>query len=300
MRLHFALFTSILLITPVDLLASKTSGQPDVPLMVDSRVFDAAMQKLQERQRQREQLRVHATARQPETVNDPARDEGPYGLTSMTARKMEMLRAYDSRVASARIALRQRLVPANEVRRLVMERSAFLSLPIERFRDLMIEVDEHNAQRLERFQEAFGDLPTAARTVTVILMKSGQIDFATPLPEDPLTREVEESRGVRRAYFQFYLNPPKGTPRRHNGWVEFIYDKTSGLWVPTWTDYSGEPIPLFDAEAFSPLRPYELAFDGKSFKVSQLRPIQAPEVFALLTPRWTAGPVMLPQPRNRW
>jgi hypothetical protein len=130
-------------------------------------------------------------------------------------------------------------------------------------------------------------------------MKSGQIDFATPLPEDPLTREVEEARGVRRAYFQFYLNPPNGTPRRHNGYVEFVHDAASALWVPTWTDYSGHAMPLFDAEAFIPLRPFQLVFDGKDFVVAQAQPVRPPEVFALLTPRWHAGTGVFAHPQ-RW
>ena len=262
----------------------ESSTKSEVPV-IDQDVIDAAMEKLQERQRERESS---APATQPST--QPAKPQedpsDPYSIGAVTLRKLELLRAYDERVVSARLALRQRLISAPEVRRLCGERAAFQSLPLERCRALMRDVDRQNAERLARFQEAFGDLPTAAKTVSVILMKSGQIDFATPLPEDPLTREVEESRGVRRAYFQFYLNPPNGTPRRHNGYVEFVFDPRSALWVPTWCDFSGEPMPLFDAEAFVPLRPYEIVYNGKAFVVAQSQPFQPPEVFALLQPRW--------------
>jgi len=272
------------------------SGAAAQAVMVDQRVVDAAMQKLEERQRQRA---ASAPATQPAEAAPASDPADPYSLAAVTLRKLETLRGYDERIKSARLALRQRVISANEVRRLCAERSAFQNLPLDRCRELMIEVDEQNAQRLERYQEAFGDLPSAAKTVAVILQKSGQIDFATPLPEDPLTREVEEARGVRRAYFQFYLNPPNGTPRRHNGWVEFIYDHESGLWVPTWTDYSGETMPLFDAEAFVPLRPYEIVYDGKRFVVAQARPTQPPDVFALLAPRWNGFAPMFP-PAQRW
>jgi hypothetical protein len=170
-------------------------------------------------------------------------------------------------------------------------------MPLHKFRDLMMDADQQNAQRLQRFQQAFGDLPTAAQSVVMILMKSGQIDFATALPEDPLTRDVEEARGVRRVYFQFYLNPPNGTPRRHNGYVEFVFDPMGALWVPTWADYSGEPMPLFDAEAFVPLRPFQLMFDGRRFVVAQSQPVAPPQVLALLAPRWNAGAIFAPAPR---
>ena len=279
------LFSLVLMIATPALAASRESSAKSEAASIDQDVIDAAMEKLQERQRERE---ANGPATQPSTQPAKPDDDpsNPYSIGAVTLRKLEQLRAYDERVASARLALRQRLISAPEVRRLCSERAAFQSLPLEHCRTLMIEVDRQNAQRLARFQEAFGDLPAAAKTVSVILMKSGQIDFATPLPEDPLTREVEESRGVRRAYFQFYLNPPNGTPRRHNGYVEFVYDLKGALWVPTWCDFRGEPMPLFDAEAFVPLRPYEIVYNGKSFIVAQAQPFQPPEIFALLQPRW--------------
>ncbi len=272
-----------------------TSAQNPQPVMIDQRVIDAAMLKLEERQRQR--AADPAPATQP--VDAEHDSSSPYSLESVTARKLSVLRAYEARLTSARAALRQKMISSAEVRRLCAERAAFQNLSLDRCRKLMMEVDEQNAQRLARYQEAFGDLPAAAKTVSVILMKSGHIDFATALPEDPLTREVEEARGVRRAYFQFYLNPPNGTPRRHNGYVEFVHDAPSGLWVPTWCDFSGEAMPLFDAEAFVPLRPYEIVYDGKRFVVAQARPTQPPDVFALLAPRWNGFAPMFP-PAQRW
>src|SRR5688572_6321602 len=257
--------------------ASRDAAKSE-PVVVDQDVVDAALEKLQERQRERE---AAAPATQPATQPAQAEEDpsDPYSVGAVTLRKLEVLRAYDARVAAARAALRQRVIEASDVRRLCAERAAFQSLPLERCRTLMMEVDRQNADRLARYHDAFGDLPAAAKTVSVILMKSGQIDFATPLPEDPLTREVEESRGVRRVYYQFYLHPPNGTPRRHNGYVEFVYDVESALWVPTWCDYKGETMPVFDAEAFVPLRKYEIVYDGKRFIVAQSPPMHPPEVF---------------------
>ena len=56
--------------------------------------------------------------------------------------------------------------------------------------------------------------------------------------------------------------------------------------MPTWCDYKGETMPLFEAEAFVPLRKYEIVYDGKRFVVEQAPPLHPPEVFALLAPRW--------------
>jgi hypothetical protein len=267
--------------------ASRDASAKPEPVVVDQDVVDAALEKLQERQRERE---AAAPATQPSAPEEDPSD--PYSVGAVTLRKLEVLRAYDARVTLARMALRQRAIDASDVRRLCAERTAFQGLSLDRCRSLMMEVDRQNADRLERYRDAFGDLPAAAKTVSVILMKSGQIDFATALPEDPLTREVEESRGVRRVYFQFYLNPPNGTPRRHNGYVEFVFDLESALWVPTWCDYKGETTPLFDAEAFVPLRRYEIVYDGKRFLVAQAPPAHPPEVFALLAPRWNAPAAM--------
>jgi hypothetical protein len=281
--------------------SSIETNRQQPPVMIDQQVIDLAMQRLEERQRERQNPAPPATP-PPEAANTFPPDGGeldPYDPSTVMGRKMQILKLYDQRLAAARSALRQKLIPASEVRRLVGERAAFQSLPLERCRQLMVERDQQNMERLARFQDAFGDLPTAARTVAIILMKSGQIDFATALPEDPLTREVEESRGVRRVYFQFYLNPPNGSPRRHNGFVEFVHDADSGLWVPTWADYAGEPMPLFDAEAFVPLRPYDLVFNGKTFVVAQADPLQPPEVFALLNARWNAGGGIF-GPLHRW
>jgi hypothetical protein len=278
--------------------ASGDASTKPAPVMVDQDVVDAALEKLQERQRERE---ASSPATQPATQPAAPEDDpsDPYSVGAVTLRKLEVLRTYDARVAGARSALRQRMIDASDVRRLCAERAAFQGLPLERCRTLMMEVDRQNAERLERYHEAFGNLPAAAKTVSVILMKSGQIDFATPLPEDPLTREVEESRGVRRVYFQFYLNPPNGTPRRHNGYVEFVFDVESALWVPTWCDYKGETMPLFDAEAFVPLRKYEIVYDGKSFVVAQAPPMHPPELFALLAPRLSAPTAMFER-APRW
>lgn len=268
---------------------STIDAEKPLAVVIDQRVIDAAMQRLSERLRQR-------AAQYPTTP--PIDISDSYSASILATRKVQMLRGYDARLTAARSALRVGMIPPADVRRLADERAALQGLALEKLRALLAQVEQLNAQRLERFQEAFGDLPSAARTVSVILMKSGKIDFATPLPEDPLTREVEESRGVRRAYFQFYLNPPNGSPRRHNGFVEFVYDAGSTLWVPTWANDCGEATPLFDAEAFLPLRPYQIVFDGKSFVVSQAQTVRPPDVFALLTPRWTAREAMFaPGPR---
>jgi hypothetical protein len=205
-----------------------------------------------------------------------------------------MLRNYDLRIAEARMALRRQVLSAREVRYLIEERAALVQLPLEKLRDLLLEADRLIGERLARYRAAFGELSNAGKTVTVILMKSSQIDFATALPEDPLTVEVEQARGVRRAYYQFYLSPKDAAPRRYNGYVEFVRDSAAGLWIPTWTDFSGQPLPLFDAEAFVPLRPYDIRYNGESFVVTQAHAMRPPELFTLLTPRWSWGGAIVP------
>jgi hypothetical protein len=263
--------------------------------VIEQRVIDAAMQKLHEKKKQR----VASPAPQaPPGTQPPATQPwstsltDPYGVQAVTARKLQLLRIYDAQIAGARAALRRHTLSAREVRQLVDERAALLQLPLEKLRWLMMETDRLNSERLGRYRDAFGELVTAGKTVTVILMKSGLIDFATPLPEDPLTVEIEQSRGVRRAYYQFYLSPKDAAPRRYNGYVEFAYDNARGLWVPTWTDFSGQPVPLFDAEAFIPLRPYDIFYTGSAFAVAQMKSIRPPELFTLLMPRWAFDGMM--------
>ena len=217
----------VLLTGATALASSRDAADKPAPVMVDQAALDEAMEKLQARRREREAAAAPAT--QPAKPDDDPSD--PYSIGAVTLRKLEILRTYDARIASARVALRQRIIDAPEVRRLSNERAAFQSLALDRCRTLMIEVDRQNAQRLERYQEAFGDLPAAARTVSVALMKSGQIDFATPLPEDPLTREVEESRGVRRVYF--FLPQPTNV-RRAGTTATSSSSSTGKRGGPTW------------------------------------------------------------------
>jgi len=270
--------------------AASPADEPSEAAAIEQDVIDAAMQKLHEKQKQRSEAPAEgpaaseaASSAQPWSTSLT----DPYGVQAVTARKLQLLRSYDTQIAGARAALRRHTLSAREVRQLVDERAALLQLPLERLRWLIAETDRLNAERLARYRDAFGELPTAGKTVTVILMKSGLIDFATPLPEDPLTIEIEQSRGVRRVYYQFYLSPKDASPRRYNGYVEFIFDRAHGLWVPTWTDFSGQPVALFDAEAFIPLRPYDIFYDGSAFAVAQMRSIRPPELFTLLMPHWT-------------
>jgi hypothetical protein len=283
---------------------STAASNREDALAFDQRVIDSAMDKLLQKQKERATnppatqpaqpttQPVQATATQPTMPAWSTSIADPYGLQAVTARKLQMLREYDARVADARVAMRRHVLSSREVRRLVDERGALLSLPLDRLRTLVMEVDRQNADRFTRFRDAFGELERAGKTVSVVLMKSGRIDFATPLPEDPLTREIEQARGVRRTYYQFYLSPPGEQPRRYNGYIEFAYDGANGLWVPTWADFNGYPIPLFSAEAFVPLRPYDILYDGVKFVVAQAQPIRPPEFFSLLTPRWGDQNVM--------
>jgi len=281
------------------------AGREDPPVF-DQRVIDSAMDKLVQKQKERAanpsatqpavQIAV-APATQPSTITWSTSIADPYGLQAVTARKLQMLREYDARIADARVAMRRHVLSSREVRRLVDERGALLSLPLDRLRTLVMEVDRQNTGRFARFRDAFGELEKAGKTVSVVLMKSGRIDFATPLPEDPLTREIEQARGVRRTYYQFYLSPAGEQPRRYNGYIEFVYDRDNSLWVPTWADFNGYPVPLFSAEAFVPLRPYDILFDGVKFVVAQAQPIRPPEFFSLLTPRWGDQNVMF-SPRD--
>lgn len=277
--------------------ATGPAGKKDP--VIEQHVIDAAMQKLQEKQKQR----ASTPTTNPATTSAASPGwstslSDPYGLQAVTARKLQMLRTYDGRIAEARLALRRQVLSPREVRRLVEERSELLQLPLDRLRALIMEVDRLNADRLTRFREAFGELPTAGKTVSVILMKSGLIDFATPLPDDPLTMEIEQARGVRRAYFQFYLSPKDASPRRYNGYIEFVYDAAGALWVPTWADFSGEPVALFQAEAFVPLRPYDIHFDAGQFVVAQAQSLRPPDLFTLLMPR-TSPDTMMFSPQDR-
>ncbi|MGH7177879.1 MAG: hypothetical protein ACREJC_10895, partial [Tepidisphaeraceae bacterium] len=216
--------------------------------------------------------------------------EGPYSTRIVTAFKVQMLRRYDDQIAGARMALRRKQISATEVRDLVEEQAALQRLPLDRLRELMMEADVRNARRVERYRESFAQIEDASRTVVTILMKSALIESATPLPDDPLSEELEQARGVRRVYYQFILPTREGSPRRHNGYVEFSRSTTKGLWVPTWADIDGDPIPLFDSEAFVPLRPYRILFDGIAFIVIQDPIVEAPTLFALIGPRLAAIP----------
>jgi hypothetical protein len=216
-------------------------------------------------------------------------DPSGYSRDFVTARKIEMLRRYDLRIARARQALRRHELSADDVRQLLVEQGTLLRTPLDRYRDLLIEADTRNAQRIARYRQSFGDLAGASRTVITILMKAGLVDSAAVLPDDPLSEELELSRGVRRVYYTFHLPPAEGaaTLRRHNGYVEFQLSMAQGLWVPTWADLDGDPIALFDAEAFAPLRPYHLLFDAQanSFVVAQEDVVEPVPLFSLLSPR---------------
>jgi hypothetical protein len=76
-----------------------------------------------------------------------------------------------------------------------------------------------------------------------------------------------------------------GPPRRHNGYVEFLLAATAQeLWLPTWADLEGAPIPLFDAQAFFPLRSYRIVYDGQAFAVAQDTQMHQTPLFSLLSP----------------
>ena len=77
------------------------------------------------------------------------------------------------------------------VRDLAAEQAALQLLPLDKFRELVIEADARNAARIARYRDAFGDLHNAAKTVVTILMKSGMVDTASVLPDDPLSEELE-------------------------------------------------------------------------------------------------------------
>jgi len=133
--------------------------------------------------------------------------------------------------------------------------------------------------------KTLGELKSAAATVVTILMKAGLVDSALPLPDDPLSEELEMARGVRRVYYHFNLPSNDGPARRHNGYVEFQLAAAQGLWLPTWAELENGPIPLFDAEAFVPLQPYRIVYDGEHFVVAQIGPQKPLPLFSLLSPR---------------
>ena len=296
---------------------NPTSSPADRLSVIDQATIDAAMARMRDRQQQRKTDPPSAARYnpdeiahgpsssttnptpdappasasenpQPSTVTPGLPDPAVYTREFATARKLELVRAYDEQLTRARQALRRRMLSADEVRDLLGEQSALVRLPIDRFRDLLLDADTRNAQRVIRYRDGFGELNTAARTVVTILMKAGMVDSALPLPDDPLSEELEQAHGVRRVYFQFFLPARDGSTqqRRHNGYVEFQLSLSQGLWVPTWADLEGEPLPLFDARAFAPLRPYRIVFDANAhaFVVAQEQPLRDPPVFSLLGP----------------
>jgi hypothetical protein len=209
----------------------------------------------------------------------------PYPRELIVIRKTELLKSYEKEIASARQALRRREIRPGDVRDLCEEQAALQSLSIDQFRDLLIDADQRNAKRVERYREAFGDLQHAAATVVTILMKAGLIDTAQPLPDDPLSEELEMARGVRRVYYQFMFPPRDGPARRQVGYVEFQFAGEQALWLPTWASLEHGPIPLFDAEAFVPLQPFKIVYNGHAFIVAQLPPQKPMPLFSLLSPR---------------
>ncbi|CAN5644473.1 hypothetical protein BH09PLA1_BH09PLA1_17810 [soil metagenome] len=285
-------------------LASKPPATQPAP--IDQSKIDAAMDRLRERQQQRAEnsnatqqadASKHHSEKTSALKPTAARGNSPlqatlaqlafdlYPRDLVILRKLELIRSYDKDIALARQALRRREIRASDVRELADEQAALQSLSIDQFRQLMIDADERNAKRIERYQQAFGDLNHAAGTVVTILMKAGLIDTAQPLPDDPLSEELELARGVRRVYYHFILPTNDGLPRRHNGYVEFQLAAAQGLWLPTWAELENGPIPLFDAEAFVPLQPYKIVYDGEHFVVAQVMPPKPLPLFSLLSPR---------------
>ena len=281
---------------------SSPTAPSDVQQAIEQARIDAAMNRLREKQQTRTPSTAPATApshanqqaavapvTQPSTQPaQPAQATGPvdpYSRDIVAQRKSEMLQAYDLRIAQARLALRRRQVDPADVRDLTSEQAALQHMSLDRFRQLLMEADDRNAQRVDRYRRFFGDLDGAARTVSTILMKAGLIDAATKLPDDPLTEDLELARGVRRVYFTFVMPSREGPPRRHNGYVEFLLAQTpQELWLPTWADLEGVPIPLFDAQAFFPLRAYRIVFDGQGFVVAQDTEMHQTPLFSLLSP----------------
>ena len=265
---------------------------PAQPAAIEQAQVDEAMDRLRERQQQRAENPTTQPATQPAAgpklplqaaLAQFAFD--PYPRELVILRKIELVKSYEKDIALARQALRRREITASDVRTLCDEQAALQSLTIEQFRDLMIDADTRNANRIDRYRAAFGDLKNAAGTVVTILMKAGLVDTATPLPDDPLSEELELARGVRRVYYHFNLPSRDGPSRRKNGYVEFQLAAAQGLWLPTWAELENGPIPLFDAEAFVPLQPYRIVYDGEHFVVAQIPPPKPLPLFSLLSPR---------------
>lgn len=275
-----------------------TSSPTSRPVAIEQSQIDAAMERLRDRQQQRAENPAPADEKKPARVQaNPGHLNRPlqaaleqiavdlYPRDLVLARKIELVKSYDKDIALARQALRRREIRASDVRELTDEQAALQSLSIEQFRQLLIDADRRNDQRLGRYREAFGELKSAAGTVVTILMKAGLVDSAQPLPDDPLSEELEMARGVRRVYYHFNLPSNDGPPRRHNGYVEFQLAASQGIWLPTWAELENGPIPLFDAEAFVPLQPYRIVYDGEHFVVAQVGPQKPLPLFSLLSPR---------------
>ncbi|MBC8105836.1 MAG: hypothetical protein H7Z14_04545 [Anaerolineae bacterium] len=274
-----------------------TSNPPATkPAAIEQSQIDAAMDRLRDRQQQRAENPEDKT-NGPKPVAMQANPNRPlqaaleqiafdlYPRDLVLSRKIELVKSYDKDIVLARQALRRREIRPSDVRELAEEQAALQSLSVEQFRQLLIDTDRRNEQRLGRYREAFGELNHAALTVVTILMKAGLVDSAQPLPDDPLSEELEMARGVRRVYYHFNLPSNDGPARRHNGYVEFQLAAAQGLWLPTWAELENGPIPLFDAEAFVPLQPYKIVYDGEHFVVAQVGPQKPLPLFSLLSPR---------------
>src|SRR4051812_20165938 len=278
-----------------------TSSPTTKPAAIEQARIDAAMDRLRERQQQRADTPTTAPSDVKTSGLKPAANTAQsnrplqaalaqiafdlYPHEMVVGRKIELIHSYDKDIALARQALRRREIRPSDVRELADEQAALQALSIEQFRQLLIDADQRNAQRLDRYRTAFGDLNHAAATVVTILMKAGLVDSAQPLPDDPLSEELEQARGVRRVYYHFSLPSNDGPARRHHGYVEFQLAPEQGLWLPTWAELENGPIPLFDAEAFVPLQPYRIIYDGEHFVVAQVGPQKPLPLFSLLSPR---------------
>jgi hypothetical protein len=268
---HLRVLTASLIVFFLPAMLEASSAHAKRGEVIEQSVVDRALERLIERQRQRQALGT--TTRPAPTVHEPA-----------LRRKHEMLREYDQWLQQARFALRNGQAQPGDVQALVRERGHLERLPLVVLSELIEQAEQLNGQRVARYRQAFGELHDAGQTVVTILTKSGLIESATRLDEDPLTQEIEEAHGIRRVYYRFVLPSAQGTQVGH---VEFAYSPAQELWIPTWARVAGQQLALIEAPVFLPLRPYRVMYNGSGFVVGQAPPNPPTMLISLLQPQLT-------------
>jgi hypothetical protein len=157
------------------------------------------------------------------------------------------------------IAIRRRGRPAasdpNTVRRMNVDKGLLLAMLLDKFRSLVVEVDQKNHDRLENYQKYFGTFDDAARNLGDVLVKAGVVAKAEYQSSD-------NAGEIRRATYRFEFDTRAGLVRHNVGTIGFGQLSPHDLWVPLIADIDGVSAPLELLRAAQPLLPYHIDFDN--------------------------------------